>query len=210
MAENAVDNYGWSTTDGPASCGYVAPRVLEELTRLRVKRVLDLGAGNGALCAQMSAQGYEVCGVEYDGAGVDLAREKYPHIPFFRMGVQDSTMPIINTQALFDVVVSTEVIEHLFSPHLLPMFAQDLLVPNGWLIVTTPYHGYFKNLALSVLNKWDHHHTALWHGGHIKFWSKKTISRLLNDHGFEVEKIDGVGRFPYLWKSMIVVARKKS
>jgi hypothetical protein len=72
----------------------------------------------------------------------------------------------------------------------------------------TPYHGYLKNLALSVFDKWDFHHTPLWHGGHIKFWSKRTLTQLLTDSGFDVVEFHGVGRLPYLWKSMVLVATK--
>jgi hypothetical protein len=49
---------------------------------------------------------------------------------------------------------------------------------------------------------------VLWHGGHIKFWSRNTLSLLLQESGFEVVAFSGVGRFPYLWKSMVLVARK--
>ena len=83
-----------------------------------------------------------------------------------------------------------------------------VLKPGGYLLVTTPYHGYLKNLALSVFGKWDKHHTALWHGGHIKFWSQATLTQLLSENGFRVDNFFGVGRLPYLWKSMVLVARK--
>ena len=100
--------------------------------------------------------------------------------------------------------------DSLYSPHHLPQFAAPLLKDKGVLIITTPYHGYLKNLALSLFNKWDHHHTALWHGGHIKFWSKKTLSTLLADNGFELVAFSGVGRLPWLWKSMVIVAQKRA
>ena len=107
----------------------------------------------------------------------------------------------------FEAVVSTEVIEHLFRPRLLPTFARALLGPGGYLLVSTPYHGFLKNLALSCFNRWDAHHTPLWDGGHIKFWSRATLTRLLEENGFEVVSFYGVGRVPRLWKSMLLVAR---
>ena len=208
MAENIVDDYGWSSDQGPQSCGYITPRILDLLKQLNVKRVLDLGAGNGALCAQVKSLGYDVVGVEYDKAGVALARTSHPKIPFYKFGVQDNPDDLLKHEQVFDVVVSTEVIEHLFSPHLLPNYAKGVLKQDGYIIVTTPYHGYLKNLALALFGKWDHHHTVLWHGGHIKFWSKSTLSKLLIDNGFQVVGFSGVGRMPYLWKSMVMVAQK--
>ncbi len=208
MKENVVDDYGWSTPQGPQSCGYIAPRILKLLKKLNVKRVLDLGSGNGALCAQIATAGYEVAGVEYDKAGVDVARKSHSDIPFYNFGVQDDPAELLNSEQVFDAVVSTEVIEHLFSPHLLPIFATGALKQGGYLIITTPYHGYLKNLALAAFGKWDHHHTVLWHGGHIKFWSRATLTQLLSENGFEVVDFSGVGRLPYLWKSMVIVAQK--
>lgn len=72
------------------------------------------------------------------------------------------------------------------------------------MIISTPYHGYLKNLALAATGKLDNHFTVLWDGGHIKFWSVKTLSKLLEEYGFEVVEFKGSGRIPYLWKSMLL------
>lgn len=208
MTENVVDDYGWSSAEGPHSCGYIAPRILMVLKQLGVKRVLDLGAGNGALCSQIASAGYEVAGVEYDKMGVEVARSSHPGIPFYNFGVQDNPAELLAHEQAFDAVMSTEVVEHLFSPHLLPIYAKGALKQGGYLIVTTPYHGYLKNLALSIFDKWDTHHTALWHGRHIKFWSRTTLTQLLSENGFQIVSFSGAGRLPYLWKSMVLVAQK--
>lgn len=207
---NNVEQYGWQSGSGPESCGYLAPAVLAILKRLGAKSVVDIGAGNGALCGHLHGQGFRAVGVEYSADGVAVARTSHPHLSFHQLGVEDEPTPELLAQAPFDAAVSTEVVEHLYAPHLLPRFAEKLLAPGGLFILTTPYHGYLKNLALSVMDAWDHHHTALWHGGHIKFWSRKTLSRLLEENGFEVIEFSGVGRMPYLWKSMVLVARRRS
>ncbi len=208
MSENTVENYGWHTPVQSYSNSYITPRIKEILQRLQAKRVADLGTGNGAMCGELAALGLEMVGIEYDKAGVELAKQSYPHIHFYNFGVQDDPAALLATESPFDVVISTEVIEHLFSPHLLPIYAKQILKPGGHLVVTTPYHGYVKNLALAILGKWDRHLTALWHGGHIKFWSRNTLTTLLEQNGFVVEEFSGVGRLPYLWKSMVLVARR--
>ena len=209
MSNNTVEEYGWASEEGPQSCGYITPRVLNELTALKVRRVLDLGSGNGELSGHLAAKGFDMCGIDFDQAGVNLGRLRHPGVPFYRFGVQDNPADLLALEAPFNAVVSTEVIEHLYSPHLLPAFARAVLAPGGKLLITTPYHGYLKNLALAITNKWDHHHTALWQGGHIKFWSRKTITALLESQGFKVQSFGGVGRAPYLWKSMVVVATRQ-
>jgi len=84
-----------------------------------------------------------------------------------------------------------------------------VLDAGGLLIVTTPYWGYLKNVALALTNRMDASLTALWDGGHIKHWSRKTLSTLLTEQSFEVIGFSGAGRrVPYLWNSMVMVARK--
>lgn len=54
----------------------------------------------------------------------------------------------------------------------------------------------------------DSHFTALWDHGHIKFWSMRTLGKLLQEAGFVDVRFERVGRTPALAKSMIAVARK--
>ena len=84
--------------------------------------------------------------------------------------------------------------------------AFNALRPGGMLILTTPYHGYLKNIAIAVTNRWDHHHISLEAGGHVKFWSRKTMTTLLERNGFEVREFRGAGRMKYLWQSMVMSA----
>lgn len=205
-----VQSYGWEAR-GPGQCcsgNYLTPLVLALLKQNRAQRVLDVGCGNGSLCAEMAGHGLQVVGLEYDAGGVALARREHPSIPFYNYGIEADPALLLSNEELFDTVVSTEVIEHLYSPHMLPKYAAAVLKPGGLLIVSTPYHGYLKNLTLAMAGKWDRHLTALWHGGHIKFWSRTTLTKLLECNGFKVLEFHGAGRMPYLWKSMILVARK--
>ncbi|EFA71944.1 Methyltransferase domain protein [Raphidiopsis brookii D9] len=64
-----------------------------------------------------------------------------------------------------------------------------------------------KNLALAISGKMDKHFTALWDGGHIKFFSVVTMKSLLISEGYEDIKFKFAGRIPYLWKSMLCSAK---
>jgi 2-polyprenyl-3-methyl-5-hydroxy-6-metoxy-1,4-benzoquinol methylase len=206
--QQAAADYGWSSEQATHSLAYIGQPVLRRLHGASARRVLDCGAGNGALSGQLAAAGFDVVGIEPDRKGVLIARQAHPSVAFHEFGVQHDPRQLMRLEAPFDAVVATEVVEHLFAPQQLPAFAAAVLKPGGHLIVTTPYHGYLKNLALSVAGAWDKHHTALWHGGHIKFFSRATLSSLLADSGLRVVGFEGLGRMPWLWKSMLLVARK--
>jgi len=203
-----INNYGWSGGTLPQSFGYVAPAVINLIRSSGASKVLDLGCGNGLLCRELDRLGFSVVGVEPALDGWTSAKETSPSITFYHLGAEDDPADLVAQEGLFDVVVSTEVVEHLYSPHLLPIFAWQCLKPGGIFIVSTPYHGYVKNFVISLLGKWDRHHTVLWCGGHIKFWSRNTLTRLLSNADFVIKSFHGVGRFPWLWKSMILVSQK--
>lgn len=109
----------------------------------------------------------------------------------------------------FDAAYALEVVEHLYYPRQLFEAARQCLKPRALFVVSTPYHGYLKNLALSLTNHWDAHWTVHWDGGHIKFFSKSTLCELAAEAGFEFERFEGVGRVQCLWKSMVLGFRMR-
>ena len=205
-----TEDYGWQA-EAPESSNIINPaiRKLVAAGDPRPRDVLDVGCGNGALAKELHDDGFHVVGVDGDAGGIELARRHFSG-PRYEVATFESDPAGIaaTPDGRFDYVVSTEVVEHLYSPQELARFCFEALRPGGRLAMSTPYHGYLKNLALSLTDKWDHHHTVNWHGGHIKFWSAKTLTKLLTDAGFEMTGFVGVGRMPYLWKSMILTARK--
>ena len=202
--------YQWKSAAPVHSHNFYAPALLSLLPKATNQdgdrlKILDLGCGNGSLTNIIAQQGFEVTGIEESTSGVDQASQAFPQISFQQLSLYSP--PPVELLNYFDVVISSDVIEHLFYPKELARFAKQCLKPNGQLIVTTPYNGYWKNLALALLNAMDRHHTVLWDGGHIKFFSVKTLSQLLNEEGFNDIQFKFAGRLPYLWKGMLASAR---
>lgn len=193
----------------PHSFDYLIPAITRILKVIQTPdaRILDIGSGNGAL-ANFLSKTSDVVGIEPNLYSYEIARLAYPLIRFYNAGVEDGAEKMLLSEEKFDICISTEVVEHLYSPKLLPIFAKKLLKKDGFLIITTPYHGYLKNLLLSIFNCWDKHLDPNWDGGHIKFWSKKTLSKLLKKNGFKVVAFYGAGRLPFLWKPVIVLAQE--
>lgn len=166
-------------------------------------RVLDVGCGNGFTAGQFLARGCEVVGIDLSASGIELAREAYPKGRFELMAADSQILRNLGSEP-FDLVVSTEVVEHLYAPRPYARGCFDALRPGGQFICSTPYHGYAKNLALALLNRWDSHASPLWDGGHIKLWSRRTLTSLLGEAGFVNLRFRGVGRVPGLWMTMLM------
>lgn len=197
--------YGYSNTDTTCAHQYIFNKILKLLDKNKHKCILDIGCGNGSLAMRLIGLGFNVYGTDASEQGIKLAKEKYPD-RFFLQDINSKSLPQELGQIKFDTIISTEVIEHLYSPKTFIEFCKRILAENGGgtLILTTPYHGYLKNLVMALLNKMDSHFTVLWEGGHIKFFSKKTLTQLLLKNGFENIVFIGCGRFPFLWKSMLL------
>lgn len=201
--------YGFVDAEPDNSHGYLAPalsRLLEGEKRNHAL-LLDLGCGNGSLTSAVIPKGWEGVGIDMSASGVRRATVTFPRLKFHSLDVTGDLTAIPGFGS-FDVVLSAEVVEHVYLPKLLLKNAYDALKPGGAAVFTTPYHGYWKNLVMALTGKLDAHFTVLWDCGHIKFWSRKTLTQGFEGVGFRVERFVGVGRVPYLWKSMILVARK--
>jgi len=179
-------------------------------TRQSVANICDLGCGNGFMAARLGAAGYRVEGVDASERFIAIAAATHasPAVRF-RCGLFGEPLAEeLAREQLFDLVISVDVIEHLFRPRTLIETASAILKPGGQLIICTPYHGYLKNVMIALLGKWDHHHGVHWDGGHIKYFSVATLSQIVEGR-FEIERFHFHGRFPWLWKNMIVVATKR-
>jgi 2-polyprenyl-6-hydroxyphenyl methylase/3-demethylubiquinone-9 3-methyltransferase len=151
--------------------------------------VLDVGCGSGSFARSLTATGFDVYGCDTSTSGIAIA-QKYTPGRFCLGSAYDDMTGLFAACPRFDAIVAAEVVEHLFAPRDFAARAREALVPGGLLVLTTPYHGYLKNIALAVSGKMDSHFSAL-----------------LREQHFHTITFDGAGRVPLLWKAMIMTAR---
>jgi 2-polyprenyl-6-hydroxyphenyl methylase/3-demethylubiquinone-9 3-methyltransferase len=166
--------------------------------------------GGGLVSTLYSQCGFKnVYGFDASKSGIELARKSFPELAknFFIHNAYESELPLDVPQK-YDLIISMEVIEHLYDPETYLRNIYMWLKEKGHLIVTTPYHGYLKNLIITLSGKFNKHFDPLSVGGHIKFFSKQTLVTILEKTDFKVIRFVGCGRIPYIWKSMIILARK--
>lgn len=176
-----------------------------------VKKICDLGCGNGYLAWRLGQEGHAVTGMDASERLLSIAQANYrTDRVTFRHGLFGAaTATDLQGAGPFDLAVSVDVVEHLYRPASLIETADAILKPGGMFVICTPYHGYLKNLAISVLDRWDDHHGVHFNGGHIKFFSVTTLKALLGE-AFEPRQMHFYGRFPGFWKNMICVAQKRA
>jgi 2-polyprenyl-6-hydroxyphenyl methylase/3-demethylubiquinone-9 3-methyltransferase len=209
MGTMAGISYQYTAARPSASHKYLYPSVSRFLDHIPTGSVvLDAGCGNGTFLSLFQDRGWQLHGSDFSPAGLQFARQSFPNIHFFLADAQSPYADFLSTIGPVDALISTEVIEHLYDPHSFLRNCHSLLKPGGTLVLTTPYHGYLKNLLLALTGKTEFHYDALRVHGHIKFFSRKTIEKALTDAGFTSIQFAGSGRIPYAWKSMVLKATK--
>jgi 2-polyprenyl-3-methyl-5-hydroxy-6-metoxy-1,4-benzoquinol methylase len=204
-----IAGYCYSDAELNHSHGYLLPVVIILLEGLQLskeqRRIFELGCGNGSVAHYLTKNGWEVTGIDPSTEGISLANQHYPRLRLLQSSASDD---LSGKFGRFPVVVSLEVVEHVYAPREYARALFNLCDKGGTVIVSTPFHGYFKNLAMALLGKMDNHFTALWDNGHIKFWSMKTLSALLEETGFNDIRFRRTGRIPAFAKSMIAIAKR--
>jgi 2-polyprenyl-6-hydroxyphenyl methylase/3-demethylubiquinone-9 3-methyltransferase len=208
---NAAEFYRDHYTDEQRAaewCGGREPtfhRRLELVRRYISKgdRVLDYGCGTGALLAGgLDPSGATGVGYDISSSAIALARRLYPQLCW-----REGAVPLPEPDGSFSVIVSSEVIEHVFdTAALLADFAR-LLAPAGRLLLTTPYHGWLKDAGLLLSGRFERHYHDPY-SEHIRYYSRRSLRQACARHGLREAAFHGIGRAPWLWRSMFVVFDK--
>jgi SAM-dependent methyltransferase len=200
----------WSDGDPPPTHDPLSPARAAALWSLlgtatdRELRLVECGSGEGHLVAEATARGIQAEGLEIPGAAVERARRAHPECSFREHSVDDRPWPV--PAGGCDVVVAFEVIAHLPWPRELLQGAAEALRPGGHLALTTPYHGPVKRSALATL-AFDRHFNV--DGEHLRFFSDRSLGRLLAESGFAVERVIHLGRRWPLWADTFVWAGRR-
>jgi len=139
-------------------------------------RILEIGCGIGTVVHELVKQGYDVQGTDISQVAVEYGRNKYGDI---RLEVQPAE-GLAFGDALFDVVLSFDLFEHIARVDLHVSEVYRVLKPGGYYLFQTPNKycdAIFETLALRSL-KWQRAHPSLHTPGQLR--------RRLERHGFEV------------------------
>src|SRR5204863_3544320 len=118
------------------------------------------GCGNGFLLCHLLGVGCAVVGIDLCEGRIELARSTYSSGRFELLPADDRILELLDEEP-FDVVVSTEVVEHLYAPRDFARGCFAALKPSGRFVCSTPYHGYLKNLLICLSNRFDSHFNPL-------------------------------------------------
>ncbi len=164
--------------------------------------ILDIGGGSGInLVLYSEATGAKrLCSLD-----IREPKLKLPEIQYFKMPIEKMDQLGLPK---FDVIVLTEVIEHIFDPDNLIENAIKLLNDHGILIITTPNLSGFLNIVTLSLGfqpvdtevSVSHRYGRPFKSGrgeivgHIRVFTLRALSEMLHAHGLEIVSLKSCGR----------------
>ena len=140
-------------------------------------RILDIGCAVGSLLVELRQRGWETMGVEISHPQAEYARQKR-NLDIRSLPLEENKFP----SDYFDVILASHLIEHLNNPAAMVDEVRRILVPGGRFFCTTPNIDGFQ--AKLFRGRWR---SAIF--DHLYLFSAKTLSRLLCEKGFSIEKI---------------------
>ena len=171
---------------------------------VRSDECLDLGCGDGGTSGvYLTSRARSYLGVDVSEAAIRSARDR----GFEALKIDDACdLPF--EDASFDVIVCSEVLEHLFAPLAAATEAFRLLRPGGRFIVTVPNAAYWRDRIDALFGVWqpggdDRGRREPWRSPHIRFFRPVTLRQMLATAGFSRVEVIGVpaplfGRIPLL------------
>ncbi len=159
------------------------PRILQKLPG--GLHVLDVGCGSGVHGAELKRiHGHRVVGVDLSEQSVAKAKSRLAEAY-----VADVTLPeqypFFGARS-FDVIVFSDILEHLYAP--LDVLARhyQLLAPGGHILISLPNIAIW-NVRLEILaGRFEYTDTGTLDRTHIRFFTRKSFRRFTNDAGLQI------------------------
>lgn len=165
-------------------------------------KVLDIGSQDGMVCDHLLKRGHEPYGFEVVEKLVEISRKNYPQI-VFRLGDCEKGLPFEDD--FFDVIWAGDVIEHIHHTDVFVNEINRILKTGGRFILSTPMHNRLKNIIISLF-KFEKHFDPEF--PHLRFYSLKSLSKVLTMRGFSVQGVKYIGRVPILANTLFVISKK--
>lgn len=160
-------------------------REVARLIPAHAKRILDVGCGSGKLGLFFKAAHPEchVTGVEIDPA---VAAEAGAVLDAVVVGdIQQMSRPF--PSASFDCIIFADVLEHTLDPGAILRTVRPLLVPQGVIVCSIPNMRHYTVILQLLRKGWEYADYGLFDRTHLRFFSRRSMERLLLESGFTIE-----------------------
>lgn len=150
-------------------------------------RILDLGCSDGQMSARLRAEGHHVIGVDVtEHPGINERVDRFIQVDLDQGLPEDLGGP-------FDVIIAADVIEHVRRPDVLMRALRYELARGGSLILSVPNFGHWYPRLRTAVGLFDYDRRGILDADHVRFFTRRSLERLIADTGFAVTQRDATG-----------------
>ena len=187
------------------------------------ERLLDIGCGSGHLLYQFRENFENLIGLEYSPHRLEQARVNLEGWRFTPICGSAEDLSAIDSNSI-DQIISADTIEHIPDVYKAVQEMYRVLRPNGRLIINTPNIAFIKKrfqLLAGMFPSTSQPNEGisddiLFDGGHLHYFTFRSLRLVLEKLGFKIEKECGygpLGRIQDVWPQLLsggvqIVARK--
>lgn len=162
---------------------------------LKVKSILDVGCGEGITLDNFRKKkiGEKLYGIDYSDEALKIGRKIYPYLNLKKGDIYD----IKEKNNSFDLVMATEVLEHLDNPQ--KALKELIRVSKKYVLLSVPNEPFFIGanfLRGKYLKSFGNHPE------HINHWTFISFRNFLKKNGLKIKK----ERHPFAWT--LILAEK--
>lgn len=155
-------------------------RLLKDFNRKA--KILEVGCSTGALVRDLGNSGYlDVTGIDINLDAILDAKKR----GLTKVEQIDPKSPLPFNDHTFDLVISSDVLEHIYDEQVALTEWHRVLKPGGELFILVP----------AFMFLWSSHDEA---NGHFRRYTKHTLSQVLRENGFRVKRTT-------YWNSLLFV-----
>ncbi|MEK9169958.1 MAG: class I SAM-dependent methyltransferase [Patescibacteria group bacterium] len=162
--------------------------LLQIISDLKPKTILDAGCGEGFTLARLKNNriGERLEGIEYSLEAISLGKKMYPSISI----KQGDIYALPYNDNSFDLVICSEVLEHLEHPE--KALTEVIRVSKKYCLLSVPNEPFFmisNFLRGKNLSRWGNDIE------HINHWSKTSFEKFVKESGLNIR----VTKIPFPW-----------
>ncbi len=180
--------------------------LIVSLIRKEEKDIMEVGCGRGEITRHLSSLGKRVIGVEIREEKAAEARRFCNELIIGDIENGHTIDSIRSLQRLYDLILYSEVLEHLSRPDLTLLDTRQFLRPGGAILVVLPNVAFYKTRLMLLRGRWDYTDEGILDRTHLKFFTRKTAEVLIREAGFRVlvnRATHYSHRYAYLYNHLI-------
>ena len=162
-------------------------------------KILDVGCGYGQNGEAMIKKNNIVFGVDILPIAVEKAKTRLTYAAVADFSRPESIPEEIKREK-FDMVVFSDILEHVYDPMCLIRNALPLMKENAIMLVSVPNTANWLNRLKLLFGNWEYTVSGMMDRTHIRFFTLKSLKRLIKAAGFEVINVYAT---PYFLRGLV-------